>query len=335
MPKLRFAVVGCGAVAHAHLPVLAECGRAEVVAVVDRHLPRAQEAAAQYGIPRALADYRALAGVADAAVLALPHHLHAPIGVALLDAGLHLLVEKPMALTAAECDAMIAAAERGGRVLAVGQARRWFDSSRFIKRLLDDGWLGEIRSFDMREGVVYDWPAASDFTLRKDAGGGVLADAGVHALDTLLWWLGDYQDFEYFDDAAGGVEADCELHLRLRCGARGVVELSRTRNLRQTVILEGTRGTLEVDSPFNSRVRLRIGDQPLVLTGRVTAPGAPEETVPDLFRRQLEDFLDAVEQGRESFVPGREARRAVALIEACHAAAKPLPLPWASWTPGG
>lgn len=330
---LRVAVVGVGAVAHAHLPALQDSPNVDVVALVDKHLPRAQEAVEMYGVGQAVDDYKQLAGMADAAVLALPHSLHAPVSIDLLQAGVHVLVEKPMALTVAECDAMIEAADRSGRVLAVGQARRWFDSSRFIKRMLDDGLLGPIRSFDMREGFVYDWPAASDFTFKKEAGGGVLADAGVHALDTLLWWLGDHDSFDYFDDAAGGVEADCELRLKLRCGAEGIVELSRTRDMRNTVQIVGERGSLEVDSRFNSLVELRIGDQDLVLSGRAKSIATgEEEDVPALFARQLADFVGAIREGRPPFVPGSEARRAVALIEACHANRQPLDLPWNRWT---
>ncbi len=334
MNKVRFAVVGCGAVAHAHLPALQKCARVEVAAVVDKDAARAGAAAKAYGVPAALADHRELPGCADAAVLALPHHLHAPVALDLLRAGLHVLVEKPMAVTAAECDAMVEAAARARRVLAVGHVRRWFDSSRFIKRVLDEGWLGRIQRFDMREGFVYEWPAASDFTFRRDAGGGVLADAGVHALDTLLWWLGDYADFDYVDDAEGGVEADSELRLRLQSGAEGVVELSRTRNLRNTVILAGERGSLEVESRFNSLIKLRLGDEPLVLRGHAGARGvASEEEVADLFDRQVEDVVAAILDGAGPFIPGHEGRRAVALIEACHARRRPLPQPWAAWEP--
>ncbi len=325
---LRVAVVGIGAVAQAHLPALAKHDGVAVTALVDRDRGRAAEAAASWGVEHALSDAAELPGVADAAVLALPHHLHAPISIDLMRAGLHVLVEKPMALTAAECDAMNEVADAERRVLAVGQARRWFDSSRFVKRLIDEQWLGRILRFDMREGFVYDWPAASDFTFRREAGGGVLADSGVHALDTLLWWLGDYERFEYFHDAAGGVEADCELRLTLRCGAEGVVELSRTRAMRNTVVLEGERGRIEIDSRFNSLIQLQLGDQDLLLSGRAVAAGGREEDVADLFDRQLSDFVDAVRRGRAPFVDGREARRAVALIEACHAAAQPLSLPW-------
>ncbi len=326
---VKFAIVGCGAVAGAHVPVIAESDAAETVMTVDKSLERAQSMAEENGIPKAVADYRDIVGVADAAVLALPHSLHAPISCDLLRAGVHVLVEKPMALTTEECDAMIDAAREGNATLAVGQLRRFFYSSQFVKRAVDSGMLGEIESFDMREGSVYNWPMASDFTFRADAGGGVLADQGAHSLDTLLWWLGDYAKLECFDDAQGGVEADCEIHLTLESGATGIVELSRTRDLRGSVIIRGSLATIEVESKFDSDVRLCPAGQDILLAGRTLRDEAPGEDVMDVFRRQLADFVDAVRNGRDPLVSGVEGRRAVAAIEAAHACRQPLVLPWA------
>src|SRR5262249_57950022 len=93
----------------------------------------------------------------------------ASVTIDLLRQGVHVLVEKPMAITPDECDAMIAAADASRTVLAVGHLRRFFHSSRFVKRALEASLLGRIVSFDAREGSVYNWPAASDFTFRGDA----------------------------------------------------------------------------------------------------------------------------------------------------------------------
>ncbi len=324
--KLKLAIVGCGAVAQAHLPVALASPYFEVTALVDKVLPRARQLADEFHIPVAVADYRDLIGTVEAAIITLPHHLHAPVSVDLLQAGMHLLVEKPMAMTAAECDEMLAAAG-GGATLAVGLVRRFYDATRLVKDWVQAGLLGEVQGFDVREGAVYNWPAVSDFPFRKETGGGVLADIGSHALDTLLWWLGDWDSFDYFDDALGGVEADCELRLALKSGAVGIVELSRTRDLRNTIILRGTRGTLEVGTTFNAGIRLKLEGGVLALEGRARG-GAGEEDVWEVFRRQLDDFAGAILQGRPPRVTGEEARRAVALIEACHHHRQPLRYPW-------
>jgi predicted dehydrogenase len=326
--KLTFAIVGCGAVAQAHVPILVESDIADLTVLVDKSIDRAREFGATYGISTSLEDYRDVPGKADAAIVALPHHLHAPVTIDLLERGVHVLVEKPMAMTTSECDAMIAAAEKGGATLAVGQLRRFFHSSRFIKRAVDGGLLGKITGFDMREGTIYAWPAASDFTFNPKAGGGVLADQGAHSLDTLLWWLGDWDSVEYFDDAMGGVEADAEIRLRLKSGAEGIVELSRTRELRHSVLLTGERGTLEVETGFDSKIDIRLTGEASYLTGRTLREDDPGEEVTDVFRRQLADFVNAVHTKAPPLVTGAEARRAVALMEACRARRQPLDLPW-------
>src|SRR4029079_2627700 len=111
-----------------------------------------------------------------------------------------------------------------------------------VRNLLRDGLLGEIRGFDLRQGVIPRWPFATDFLLKKEmAGGGVLADFGVHVLDLLLWWLGDLNPTDYRADALGGVEWDCEMTLTTGAGITGKVEISRTRNLRNTCVFEGER----------------------------------------------------------------------------------------------
>jgi len=332
MAELKLAIIGCGAITNGiHLPVSALSDQFEVTVLVDKSPSRARQLADQYGVSAVADDYRDVFDKVDAAIVALPNYLHAPVTIDLLQHGVHVLVEKPMALKANECDEMIETAKDAEIVLAVGMDCRFFESSRFVRQALKDGLLGQITSVDLRQGSIFNWQVASDFMFRKDAaGGGVLVDVGVHALDLLLWWLGDYTNVEYYDDAVGGVEADCEVHLRLQCGATGVVELSRTRNLRNSWVFRGERGTLEVEAGYKPLISLKTSTQDLVLTGHATQEGSSDETVHDLFLRQLDDFADAIRNSREPFVPGQEGRRAVELIETCYRLRQPLKQPWDS-----
>jgi predicted dehydrogenase len=225
---------------------------------------------------------------------------------------------------------MIATASEAGAVLAVGLDFRFFCASKFMKQALDSKLLGNIISFDLRQGVISQWPSVSDSLIRKDgAGGGVLIDFGVHVLDLLLWWLGDYDSFEYYDDAMGGVEADCELYLRLQCGASGSVELSRTRNLRNTCIIRGELGALEIGIwETDPLVQLKINDHDVVLSGRVEGQNGINETWQEVFRNQLDDFVDAARHHREPFIPGHEGKRSIKLIEACYHLRQLRKHPW-------
>ncbi|HEV8579119.1 MAG TPA: Gfo/Idh/MocA family oxidoreductase [Thermoanaerobaculia bacterium] len=330
-PQLRLAVVGCGAITTLHhLPAIALATQVKAAVLVDVDTERARKLAGRFGVPEVAADVSGLTGRVDAAIVALPNSLHAPVSIDLLRRGIHVLVEKPMAMNVRECDEMIAAAEAAGAVLAVGHEFRFFDSSLLVRNLLRDGLLGEIRRFEMRQGVIPRWPFATDFFLKKEmAGGGVLADYGAHVLDLLLWWLGDWADVEYWDDAMGGVESDCEMRLTMRSGVTGLVEISRTRNLRNACFFEGSRATLEVGvwDP-DPEIRLFIADREAHLAGRARREASPGLDFTGSFVRQLEDFAAAIRGRREPFVPGLEGRRSLALIEACYARRRPLDLPW-------
>jgi predicted dehydrogenase len=334
LAKIRLAVVGCGAVAQIHhLPAIAASDRVEAKVLVDADLKRARALAERFGVPEVTADFKELPGQVDAAVVALPNSLHAPVSIELLRRGVHVLVEKPMAMSVRECDEMIAAASAGRAVLAVGLDFRFFDASLFVRNLLKDGLIGPVRRFDLRQGVIPRWPFATDFLLKKEmAGGGVLADFGVHVLDLLLWWLGDLTATGYRDDAQGGVESDCEMTLATASGVTGTAEISRTRNLRNTCIFEGERATLEVGvwDP-DPEIRLTIADREVALAGkaRPSEAGAGSSlNFTDVFIRQIDDFAKAVRGRGEPFVPGAEGRRSLALIESCYAQRKPLELPW-------
>ncbi|MEJ7576970.1 MAG: Gfo/Idh/MocA family oxidoreductase [Pyrinomonadaceae bacterium] len=337
MRKLKLAIVGCGAVAEFfHLPASKLTDKVEIAVLVDRVLPRAQELATRYNVPSVADDYQAIAGKVDAALVALPNNLHAPVTIDLLRRGVHVLVEKPMAFSIAECDEMITSAREANMTLAVGLVRRFYDSSQGVKGIIESGILGRITSFDLREGGVYRWAVATDAPFRRDiSGGGALADTGAHTLDLLLWWLGDYETVDYYDDAMGGVEADCEIHLRMRGGVTGIVELSRTRKLRNTFIIRGERGALEIENEYDPQVSLTIKGQDFLLAGRV-APRVKEVErithngwpVFDAFRRQFDDFADAVLSRRPPFIPGEEGRGAVELIETCYRTKRLLQLPW-------
>jgi predicted dehydrogenase len=331
MGKIRVAVIGCGAVARIHhLPALKLSDKVHTTVLVDKVLDQAKELALKFGVQDTCEDYTDIIGKVDAAIVTLPNFLHAPVATTLLKNGIHVLVEKPMALNTQECDQMIEAARLGGTVLAVGLDYRFFRSSQFVKNVIDSRLLGNIQSIDLRQGVILRWPFTSDYLLRKEtAGGGVLMDFGPHLLDFVLWWFGDYESVTYYDDAAGGVEAECELHLRLSCGASGIVELSRTRNLRNTCIIEGEHAVLEVGIwDFNPPMSLKFKTSGTVFEGRITHNGVTDRNLRDVFRRQIDDFADAILSGRDPFVSGADGRRVMKLIEACYATRQELSLPW-------
>lgn len=336
MERVKLAIIGCGAVTEvSYLPAIARSDAVELVALVDKSVSRARQLAEPFGGGcTALDDHRQIFDKAEAAIVAVPNSLHASVTMDLLGHGTHVLVEKPMALNSRDCEAMASAAAKADKVLALGMARRYCETYKFVKQALDRRLLGKIKSFDLREGRIFDWPVASDAMFRKDVtGGGVLMDIGVHVLDLLLWWFGNCEIMSYCDDSERGLEADCEVKLCFQEGVVGTVELSRTRNLRNTCVIEGEGGTLTVDAGFGTKAKLQLrGGQKgqETFSGRVTPLDPKEQPVPRAFRDQLENFALAVRTGSAPFVPGCQGTRTLRVIEACYAKRQPL----VSWDVG-
>lgn len=191
--SIRIGVVGAGAIAiHGHIPSFQAAPGAQIAAICDTNLERAQAAAAKFGIPAAYSDYRAMIEQAnlDAISIGVPNALHAPVALHALDRGLHVMSEKPMATTVADGEAMVAAAKKAGKVLAVNMSNRPRPEVLFVRQLVAEGRLGKI-SYALgriirRNGIP---GFGSWFTRRELAGGGALMDIGVHMLDMVMYAL--------------------------------------------------------------------------------------------------------------------------------------------------
>jgi predicted dehydrogenase len=263
----------------------------------------------------------------DAAVVSVPHALHEPLCVELLKAGKHVLVEKPMAETAASCAAMNAAAAEGNAKIAIALMRHQAPSLQWLKAALDAGAFGKVSRFSIREGYEYAWPLTTDAMWRKEqAGGGVLIDTGAHTMDQVVWWFGEPSEVEFFDDSDGGVEANCLVKMRWPNGMEGEVELTRTHTLPNAVKITAEKGKLAMGITGTGAT----GDAAM-LDFQAPAGKPPFAPIggPDLFVGLLSNF-DEYAQGKESanVVTGKEGARSVALIERCYAGRKRLDLPW-------
>lgn len=197
--KLRVAVVGCGAIGQRrHIPEAFANPHVELNALCDPNDARAKEVAAKFGNPTTYTDLNAMlkAERPDVVVVGTPNALHAAQSIAALDAGCHVLVEKPMATTIDDARAMIAAAERNKRYLMVGQNQRLMAAHVKAKRILDSGELGRPISFQttFKHGGPEGWSvdgARSWFFKKPQAVMGVCADLGVHKVDLMQYLLGE------------------------------------------------------------------------------------------------------------------------------------------------
>ena len=192
--RLKIAVIGAGMIANAgHIPAWKNCANAaEVVAVFNRSMERAQQTAARHDIPHAYDDCaKMLAEVQpDIACVCTPNVSHKEYALAILDAGAHVFCEKPIAARYADAVEMFERAEERGRILFVTQTGRFANRTLAAKEIADSGQLGDMyyaeTSALRRRGV----PTWGRFHISDDSAGGPLCDLGVHALDALLWIMG-------------------------------------------------------------------------------------------------------------------------------------------------
>lgn len=193
MTKLRMGIIGVGGIAKArHIPVFLKLkDKVTLTAVQDLNQSRAQEVAAEFGVKHVYTDYKDMFSSVDAVTICTPNKFHAEIAIAALDAGVHVLCEKPMAITAEECEAMIAASERSGKVLSIAYHYRFKKESQAAKQAIVSGEIGSAivtRAQALRRRKVPGWGV---FTNKELQGGGSLIDYGCHLLDLSLWLMGD------------------------------------------------------------------------------------------------------------------------------------------------
>lgn len=197
--KHKIGIIGCGGIANQkHLPALSNAkDRVDIVAFCDIIVERAEKAASEYGAPGAkvYVDYRELLADAQVEVVHVltPNVSHCEISVNALEAGKHVLCEKPMAATVGDAEKMMEAYRKSGKLFTIGYQNRFRPDSMTLKQLCDDGELGEVyfaQAHALRRRGVPTWGVFTDKSLQ---GGGPLIDIGTHSLDLALWFMNNYE----------------------------------------------------------------------------------------------------------------------------------------------
>jgi predicted dehydrogenase len=299
--SLRIAVVGVGHLGRHHARILASLPGAELTAVVDVNASRAQEVAAASGT-RPLADFQDLLGHVDAVTLAVPTELHREIALPFLAAGVHVLVEKPMARSLAEADDMIQAAARTGAILAVGQTERFNPAVAAARPVLSDPRFIEVH----RLGTFPERSLDID----------VVFDLMIHDVDIVLSLVSS--DVEAIEAVGvpvltGRVDiANARLRFSNGCIANltaSRISRDRVRKIRffqpmAYVSIDYAAQKLEV-----FRLVKGNGPAPAIEGGEV--PIENEEPL----KRELADFVEAISERRPPIVTGEDGRRALSLAQ--------------------
>jgi predicted dehydrogenase len=253
--RWRLGLVGCGWISEVYVDALVELPNGEAVACCATSLERAQAFAARKGVPHACGDWRELVAREDVDVVTVgvPNALHHVVTIAALEAGKHVIVEKPLCLSLEEAREIVATAERVGKVVAYAENLCFAPKYVRAKQLLDQGALGQVRV--VKQVEKHDGPHTRWFYERDAAGGGALLDMGCHSIEFARWLLGKpavtavWAHMDTWKHADTELEDHVVLHLEFAGGATALLESgwSLLGGMASNAELQGTAGVLRVD----------------------------------------------------------------------------------------
>lgn len=354
MSKLKIGFIGCGGIANdKHLPSMVKQLDVEMTAFCDLILERAEAAAKKYGAADAkvYTDYRELLAdkSIDAVHVLTPNVSHCEISCAAMEAGKHVICEKPMAANIADAEKMMETAKRTGKLFTIGYQYRHIDSNKAMKDYVDTGALGEIyyaEAIALRRRGIPTWGV---FTNKAAQGGGPLIDIATHSLDLTLWMMNNYEvasvtgvtfnkigphatvsemgnsfgnwdpdNYEFEDSAFGFV--------RMKNGALINIRSSWAINMvapKSSVILCGTKGGL--DSENGVRANHVIANRQVLTnieTRAMNVPFTPHN--PSLSPSDMEAklWVDALMGRGELFVKPEEAFVVSKILDAVYRSAE-------------
>ncbi|MGG2066958.1 Gfo/Idh/MocA family protein [Bacillus sp. S14(2024)] len=326
MEKIKVAVIGCGSIAkYRHLPEYQFNENVELVAVCDVKEERVNSVAKQYGAA-AYTKYEELlaSGIVDAVSVCTPNYLHAPISIAALNSGVHVLCEKPMATSEEEAKAMIEAAKSNGKKLMIGHNQRFVASHQKARELIKKGEIGKIHSFSTAFGHSgpEGWSAdgkESWFFKKEEACIGAMGDLGVHKTDLLRYLLGEEfvevgafvesnaKDFADVDDNAVCV-------LKTESGVIGTLAASWAYKGKEdnSTIIYGEKAILRLEEHpiYSLIVQYATGEVVNYELGKIQSNDEGGQSNSHV----IEQFVQAILHDEEPAVPGEEGLKSLSVI---------------------
>ena len=316
---VRWGLLGTAHINRRVIPALRAARRSALVAVASRDGTRAERYAREWDIPVAHSSYETLlrSRDIDAVYIPLPNALHVEWTLRSLDAGKHVLCEKPLALTPDDVDRVEAVARDRQRVVVEGFMFRHEPLTAGVLSLLADGAIGDVRT--ITSSFTFERSRTPDVRLDAALGGGSLWDIGCYAVNAARLIAGCEPVRALGVESRGptGVDESFSGMLQFPNDIVATVHSSFRAAYRTALDVGGTRGMLRVTNPFKPGVEehleLQCGDD----RHRIAVPGSPV-----LFVRMVEDFLAAVLDGRTPALPLRDSRGNAAALAALHAAAR-------------
>jgi predicted dehydrogenase len=346
MTTLKTGIVGAGKVAPTHAAALQALPESQLAGICSQSFESAQRLAARYDVPAYhTVEEMVVKGGVQAVLITTPHPAHAAPALQAMALGAHVMVEKPLAASLDDCDAMIAAAKKQNVKLAMISQRRLYAPVQRIRRAIDTGKLerlilGTVTMFGWRSREYYESDAWRGTWAGE--GGGVLVNQAPHQLDLLQWFMGDIDEVSgYWDNLNHPyieVEDTALAILRFRNGALGNILVSNSQNpaLYCKVSVHGSNGasvSVQTDGGAMFIAGMSTVTEPPI-NDLWTLPGEENMLAPwqakdrDFFQTidttryyhqlQIQDFLQSIIEDRDPMVTGEEGRKTVEIFTAIY-----------------
>lgn len=327
--KLGYAIVGLGGYAGRILPEFANCSTSRVTALVSGDRAKATEWARKYGVPESgIYDYTTFDRIADnkdvdIVYVILPNTMHAEYTIRAAKAGKHVMCEKPMAVSAAECEQMIAACARANRKLMIGYRSRFQPHNMEAIRLARSGAAGKIRYVRSEHGFVMRDPSVWRLD-RARSGGGSLMDIGIYALQAARYMTGEEpvavsatESTDRRDPRFRTVEDLLAWTMEFPSGAMAGCQTMYSAS-QNRIFLAGTEGRIELE-PATGYEGQKMWTGKNGRDREVTPPPGPRSTQ---FAGQLDHLSECILADREPIVSGKEGLQDLRIIEAIYRSAR-------------
>lgn len=319
--RWRIGIIGCGWAGDQHAracQILSQ--RAEIVAVADSQASAATSLADRHGLTQIFSQYEDLLALdtVDAVSLCLPHQLHASATIAAAQAGKHILVEKPLAVSLEEADSMIAAAQQAGVTLMVAENVRYNRLYRHLAEIIADGQLGDLNLIRIsREHQMHDYLRQRPWFL-SDPFAGIMVSGGIHDFELLRMLGGEVAHVYAMEGPKALVEMRADDNsvatVGLESGVNAVIVESfslRTPNPGVNGSIHGSLGSLWFDDNNYSLYTAPDDGQAGALEQVTHAPG-------DTFVAEMTHFLDCLDGGTVPITSGPEERKPLVAVLACY-----------------
>jgi predicted dehydrogenase len=315
--RLRWGLLSTARINSRLIPALRASRRSSLDAVASRSQDRALAYARQLRIPRAFGSYEAMLadpGI-DVVYIPLPNHQHAEWTIRALEAGKHVLCEKPMALSLAQHDAIAEAARSSGRIVAEAFMYRHHPQTLRVKELVDGGHIGRL--LGLRGSFRFEMLNDADFRLDPECGGGSLWDIGCYLVDYARFITGQEPVDAFGRKSLGltGIDEGFFGQLEFPGGVRAQFDCGFRSPFSASFEIVGSSGSIRLDTPFRLGPRSRIC---LIQRGRARTIRVQRQRP---YVGEIEDIADCILLGRAPRIPLSWSRATAAAILALHASA--------------